>query len=117
MMQLLGAASTAGRMPTDGAAPTATTIMAITTPAPPPDAGAVQLRGTMAAELPTAPGEATPRGAAGPVAPQDSEAALLRGAADPALTTELSVVRAAGADSMVDSGDNSEYHYSSPRNK
>jgi hypothetical protein len=80
--------------------------MTITTLAGPPNAGAVRLRGTMAAELPTAPEGAPPHGAAGPAAPQASEAALLRGAADPAPTTELSVVGAAGADSTVDSGDN-----------
>jgi hypothetical protein len=105
-MQPRGAASTAERMLPDGAALTATTMMATTTLAPPLDAGEVRLRGTMAAELPTAPGAALPRGAAAPVAPQDSEAALLRGAVAPAPTTELSVVRAAGVDFTVDSGDN-----------
>src|SRR5262249_29923157 len=108
-----GAAFITERMLAGGVAPTATTIMAITTLAPPPDAGAVRLRGTMAAELPTVPGEAPARGAAGPVArrdseaaplpgvaapvaPQDSEAALLRGAAAPAPITALSVVQAVG---------------------
>ena len=114
-----GAAFITEHLLPDGVAPTATTIMAITTLAPPPDAGGVRLRGTMAVEPPTAPGEAPPRGAAvpvarrdseaarlrgvaAPVARQDSEAALLRGAAAPVPTMELSVVRAAG----VDSGDN-----------
>jgi hypothetical protein len=123
MMQLRGAAFIAERMLPDGAALTATTIMAITTLGPPLDAGEVRLRGTIAAEPPTAPEEATPRGAGAPAArqdsegapfrgaaatvvPQDSEAALLRGAAAPAPTTELSVVRAVGVDSTVDSGDN-----------
>ena len=118
-----GAAFITEHMLPDGVAPTATTIMAITTLAPPPDAGGVRLRGTMAVELPTAPGEALPRGAAvpvarrdseaarlrgvaAPVARQDSEAALLRGAAAPVPTKELSVVRAAGVDFTVDSGDN-----------
>jgi len=106
MVQPLGAAFIAERMLPDGVEGTAITIMAITTLAPPPDAGAVRLRGTMAAELPMAPGEAPPRGVAGPVASQDSEAALLRGVVAPAPTMELSVARAAGVDFTVDSGDN-----------
>ena len=101
-----GAAFITEHLLPDGVAPTATTIMAITTLAPPPDAGGVRLRGTMAVEPPTAPGEAPPRGAAVPVARRDSEAALLRGAAAPVPTMELSVVRAAGVDFTVDSGDN-----------
>ena len=50
----------------------------------------------MAAEAPTAPGEVPLRGAAVPEAPQDSEAALLPGAAAPAPITGLSAVQAPG---------------------
>lgn len=116
-----GAAFIMEGMPPDGVAATTTTL------APPPHAGAVARHGTMAAELPTAPGEAPPLGATAPVAQPDSEvaplpgvagtvvqqdldAAPLRGVAARAPTMELTVVPVAGvagADFTVDSGDNS----------
>jgi hypothetical protein len=96
-----GAVSLAELLPpdgvVDGAAATATITMGTTTaPARSIRAGVGRLRGIMAAEAPTARAEVTLRGAGVTEAPQDSEAALLRGVAAPAPIMELSAVPAPG---------------------